>query len=68
MRILRKFSNIILLISLSVWLAACGGGGGSPATVTISGKVSTEDNPGAGLSSDLYFAFKSALIFLFMIK
>ena len=28
MQLLQKFTRIILLISLSVWLTACGGGGG----------------------------------------
>ena len=43
---LRPLLKLILIISASAWLAACGGSGGSPATVTISGKVSTEANPG----------------------
>ncbi len=48
MDILRPYLKIILLIGITTWLAACGGGGGggSTETVTISGRVATEANPG----------------------
>ena len=52
MQLLQKLTRIILLTSLSVWLAACGGGGGSKSDSSNCSPISPDKITGIALAKD----------------